>query len=257
MRRSSPAARPATRSPRISSTGTIAARDSAVLTLSPRRLELEPGDLLAIPSETSGGPVLRRIERIDDAPTGRRIEASGGPAPGRPGSAAVSRSRAMLAVTAPAFPGAALRAGPSTSRPTARQPDRGCNISRSPPSPGPRRRSGGRRATVRWRCTARSTIRPASGGRCRRYPPGRSGASTGWRNSTCACAGPARWPRSARPRCSRARTSSPCSRPTARSKFYPPRTRCSPGPTPIACRGCSAGWPAARRRPGARRRAAA
>lgn len=82
----------------------IAARDSAVLTLSPRRLELEPGDLLALPSDAPGGPVLRRIERIDDAPTGRRIEASGVPPRAGP-ERGVSRTRAMLAVTAPAFPG--------------------------------------------------------------------------------------------------------------------------------------------------------
>lgn len=83
----------------------IAARDSAVLTLSPRRLELEPGDLLAIPCDAPGGPALRRIERIDDAPTGRRIEASGVPPRAGP-ERGVPSARALLAVTAPAFPGA-------------------------------------------------------------------------------------------------------------------------------------------------------
>jgi len=57
----------------------IAARDSAVFTLSPRRVELEPGDLLAVPADVPGGIVLRKIDRIDDAPTGRRIESSGVP----------------------------------------------------------------------------------------------------------------------------------------------------------------------------------
>lgn len=83
---------------------TIAARDSAVLTVSPRRLELEPGDLLAVPSDTPGAPVLRRIERIDDAPTGRRIEARGVPPRAVP-DRGLARTRARPDVTAPAFPG--------------------------------------------------------------------------------------------------------------------------------------------------------
>ncbi|MDP4021404.1 glycoside hydrolase/phage tail family protein [Methylobacterium sp. NEAU 140] len=83
---------------------TIAARDGAVLTLSPRRMELEPGDLLAIPADVPGGAVLRRIDRIDDAPTGRRIEASG--VPPRPGGArGLARTRAAPAAPVPAFPG--------------------------------------------------------------------------------------------------------------------------------------------------------
>ncbi|MEL6062448.1 MULTISPECIES: baseplate multidomain protein megatron [unclassified Methylobacterium] len=85
----------------------IAARDSAVLTLSPRRVELEPGDLLAVPADVPGGHVLRRIDRIDDAPTGRRIEASGVPPRGGPGRG-VSRSMAQPQVARPAFPGPPL-----------------------------------------------------------------------------------------------------------------------------------------------------
>ncbi|MCJ2135355.1 glycoside hydrolase/phage tail family protein [Methylobacterium sp. J-026] len=85
----------------------IAARDSAVFTLSPRRVELEPGDLLAVPAAVPGGTVLRRIDRIDDAPTGRRIEASGVPPRAGPGRG-LSRSPALTAVAPPAFPGAPL-----------------------------------------------------------------------------------------------------------------------------------------------------
>ena len=85
----------------------IAARDSATFTLSPRRVELEPGDLLAVPADVPGGTVLRRIDRIDDAPTGRRIEARGVPpraGPGRP----LVRSPAQPEVPAPVFPGQPL-----------------------------------------------------------------------------------------------------------------------------------------------------
>ncbi|MDP4004164.1 glycoside hydrolase/phage tail family protein [Methylobacterium sp. NEAU K] len=82
----------------------IAARDSAVFTLSPRRVELEPGDLLAVPSDVPGGTVLRKIDRIDDAPTGRRIEASGVPPRAGPGRG-LPRSPALPAGATPAFPG--------------------------------------------------------------------------------------------------------------------------------------------------------
>jgi GTA TIM-barrel-like domain/Putative phage tail protein len=85
----------------------IAARDSAVFTLSPRRVELEPGDLLAVPADVPGGTVLRKIDRIDDAPTGRRIEASGVPPRGGPGRG-LARSPALPAVAPPAFPGPPL-----------------------------------------------------------------------------------------------------------------------------------------------------
>ena len=54
----------------------IAARDSAVLTLSPRRQEVEPGDCLALPPDGPGPAMVVRVERIDDSPAGRRIEAS-------------------------------------------------------------------------------------------------------------------------------------------------------------------------------------
>jgi hypothetical protein len=82
----------------------VAARDSAVFTVSPRHVELEPGDLLAVPADVPGGHVLRKIDRIDDAPTGRRIEASG--VPPRAGSGrGLPRTMAQGAVTPPAFPG--------------------------------------------------------------------------------------------------------------------------------------------------------
>ncbi|WP_245516761.1 phage tail baseplate protein, partial [Methylobacterium segetis] len=48
----------------------LAARDTAAFRLSPRRLALEPGDLVALPG--TGAP--HRILRIDDGPAGRRIE---------------------------------------------------------------------------------------------------------------------------------------------------------------------------------------
>ncbi|TXN56952.1 glycoside hydrolase/phage tail family protein [Methylobacterium sp. WL2] len=82
----------------------IAARDSAAFTVSPRRLELEPGDLLAVPADVPGGTVLRRIDRIDDAPTGRRIEASGVPPRGGP-PRGLPRNPALPAGATPAFPG--------------------------------------------------------------------------------------------------------------------------------------------------------
>ncbi|MBP1180449.1 glycoside hydrolase/phage tail family protein [Methylobacterium sp. PvR107] len=85
----------------------IAARDSAVFTVSPRRVALEPGDLLAVPADVPGGTVLRKIDRIDDAPTGRRIEASGVPPRGGPGRA-LARSPALPALAPPAFPGPPL-----------------------------------------------------------------------------------------------------------------------------------------------------
>ena len=66
----------------------IAARDSAVLTLSPRRQEVEPGDVLALP----GDGMVVRVERIDDSPAGRRIEASRVPPRAGP-SRALARSR--------------------------------------------------------------------------------------------------------------------------------------------------------------------
>lgn len=50
----------------------LAGRDTAAFGVSPRRIDLEPGDLVALPGETRGA--LHRITRIDDAPTGRRIE---------------------------------------------------------------------------------------------------------------------------------------------------------------------------------------
>ena len=83
----------------------IAARDTIVLTVSPRRQEIEPGDLLALPAESGGAPVRVRVDRIDDAPAGRRIAASGVPPRTGPTPAAL-RSRTAPAAAAPVFPGA-------------------------------------------------------------------------------------------------------------------------------------------------------
>ncbi len=83
----------------------IAARDSVVLTVSPRRQEIEPGDLLVLPAEAGGTLVRMRVDRIDDAPTGRRIAASGVPPRSGPSPAAL-RARAAAATVAPVFPGA-------------------------------------------------------------------------------------------------------------------------------------------------------
>ncbi len=68
----------------------LAGRDTARLTVSPRLLALEPGDLLALPAERGAGAALQRILRIDDGPGGRRLETGGvplhAPAPVRPGA---------------------------------------------------------------------------------------------------------------------------------------------------------------------------
>lgn len=77
----------------------IAARDTAGLTLSPRRLDLEPGDLLA----TSAG--LQRIARIDDGPAGRRMETRGVPLHG-PGTRPALRAKVSRPVRPPMLAGA-------------------------------------------------------------------------------------------------------------------------------------------------------
>ncbi|MCJ2114043.1 glycoside hydrolase/phage tail family protein [Methylobacterium sp. E-025] len=77
----------------------IAGRDTAGLTLSPRRLDLEPGDLLA----TSAG--LQRIVRIDDGPAGRRLETRGVPLHG-PGTRPARRASTTRPVRPPLLAGA-------------------------------------------------------------------------------------------------------------------------------------------------------
>lgn len=57
----------------------LAGRDTAAFGVSPRRIDLEPGDLVALPGETRGA--LHRITRIDDTPSGRRIESRAVPLP--------------------------------------------------------------------------------------------------------------------------------------------------------------------------------
>ncbi len=59
--------------------GVIAGRDTAAFTLSPRRIDLSPGDLVALPGVA--GP--HRIVRIADGPAGRRIETRAVPLHGR------------------------------------------------------------------------------------------------------------------------------------------------------------------------------
>jgi hypothetical protein len=49
---------------------TLAGRDTASLTLSPRRIDLAPGDLLGLPGDANP----HRIVRIADGPAGRRME---------------------------------------------------------------------------------------------------------------------------------------------------------------------------------------
>ncbi len=56
----------------------LSARETAAFALSPRRLDLEPGDRLRLP-----GGALHRIARIDDSPEGRRLETQGVPPTGR------------------------------------------------------------------------------------------------------------------------------------------------------------------------------
>ncbi|MDN3590026.1 baseplate multidomain protein megatron [Methylobacterium adhaesivum] len=58
----------------------LAARDTAAFALSPRRIDLEPGDLLSLPGEAAP----HRIVRIADGPAGRRIETRAVPRHGRP-----------------------------------------------------------------------------------------------------------------------------------------------------------------------------
>ncbi|KQT90147.1 hypothetical protein ASG60_11000 [Methylobacterium sp. Leaf469] len=57
----------------------LAARDTAGFTVSPRRIDWEPGDLLALPGEAAP----HRIVRIADGPAGRRIETRAVPRHGR------------------------------------------------------------------------------------------------------------------------------------------------------------------------------
>ncbi|MET3693502.1 baseplate multidomain protein megatron [Methylobacterium goesingense] len=81
----------------------LAARDTARFTVSPRRIELVPGDLLALPGE--GAP--HRIRRIADNPLGRQVETRGVPLAGgmsRAGDRAEARPRrALPALAGPPF----------------------------------------------------------------------------------------------------------------------------------------------------------
>ncbi|MGX5773557.1 baseplate multidomain protein megatron [Methylorubrum zatmanii] len=82
----------------------LAGRDSAAFSVSPRRIDLEPGDLVRLPGETRG--VLHRIARIDDSPAGRRIETRAVPFPGRdpaPVGPAPRPSRIPPALPGPVF----------------------------------------------------------------------------------------------------------------------------------------------------------
>ncbi|GJD42901.1 hypothetical protein AFCDBAGC_0743 [Methylobacterium cerastii] len=77
----------------------IAGRDTAGMTLSPRRLDLEPGDLLSTPAG------LQRIVRIDDGPAGRRLETLGVPLHG-PGSRPARPAPVARPVRPPVLAGA-------------------------------------------------------------------------------------------------------------------------------------------------------
>ncbi|GJE56699.1 baseplate multidomain protein megatron [Methylobacterium thuringiense] len=80
----------------------LAARDTGSFAVSPRRIDLEPGDRVTLPD---GG--LHRILRIADGPAGRRIESGGVPsATGDGADAAASdarRNRLPPALPGPAF----------------------------------------------------------------------------------------------------------------------------------------------------------
>ncbi len=66
---------------------------------------MEPGDLVALPGEGDEPTAYLRVERIDDAPTGRRVEASR--VPPRSGPArSIGRSRTAPVPVAPAVAGA-------------------------------------------------------------------------------------------------------------------------------------------------------
>jgi len=81
----------------------LVGRESAVFTVSPRSIGLEPGDRVRLPGSV-GGP-LHRIERIQDAPGGRRIESRAVSAVARtvPAAAEARPNR-----TPPALPGPVL-----------------------------------------------------------------------------------------------------------------------------------------------------
>ncbi|MBB2960564.1 hypothetical protein FHU13_000936 [Methylobacterium sp. R2-1] len=79
----------------------LAGRDTAIFGVSPRRIDLEPGDPVALPGETRGA--LHRIIRIDDAPSGRRVETRAVPLPGRDPVPAAPVAR--VGRTPPAVPG--------------------------------------------------------------------------------------------------------------------------------------------------------
>ncbi len=154
----------------------IAARDSAVLTLSPRRVELEPGDLLAVPADVPGGYVLRRIDRIDDAPTAagsRRAAYRPGWADARP----VAQHGADRG-GAPSFPGPPLALALDLPADRGSPPILQYLAVAAEPWPG---------AAAIWRAEGAGPLAlqgivdyPAClGGPSRRCPPGRSGGSTG------------------------------------------------------------------------------
>ena len=83
----------------------LAARDGATFTVSPRRIDLEPGDRLLLPD---GG--RHRILRIADSPAGRVIETAGVPVAVDDGAAANpdTRSEGRAGEGLPALPGPAF-----------------------------------------------------------------------------------------------------------------------------------------------------
>ncbi|MCE4223079.1 hypothetical protein HCU64_04895 [Methylobacterium sp. C25] len=77
----------------------LAARETASFSVSPRRLDLEPGDRLILPDGR-----LHRITRISDSPVGRAVETAGAPAvTADGGSAATSETRSRAGP--PSLPG--------------------------------------------------------------------------------------------------------------------------------------------------------
>ena len=79
----------------------LAGRETAAFTLSPRRIDLEPGDRVVLPDDRAG--TLHRILRIDDGPAGRRIETRAVPSSRRASAPAAPAPRPGR--TPPALPG--------------------------------------------------------------------------------------------------------------------------------------------------------
>jgi hypothetical protein len=119
-----------------------AGRESAEFALSPRRIDIEPGDVVALP--TQAGPKLHRVVRIADGPvrklTTRAVEPAVFETPGSSSERPVRRPPPL-----PGRPKVVILDLPAALGARRRR----CNRSPSRPIPGPARRSSGARATAR------------------------------------------------------------------------------------------------------------